>query len=76
MEDVLLRRYIDTALLTHREETALRAAQRNRMSIGVGVTREAQEIFDKLKQTMPCAALSADTQRRRVKIRKLRSRVF
>jgi len=46
--------YIDTALLTHREETALRQAQRNRMSIGVGVTREAQEIFDKLKQTMPC----------------------
>merc|ERR1719253_635354 len=38
----------------------LRAMQRNRMSIGVGVTREAQEIFDKLKNTMPCEWQGSD----------------
>jgi hypothetical protein len=46
--------YIDKALLAHREENMLRSMQRNRMQIGVGVTREAQAIFDKLKMTMPC----------------------
>jgi hypothetical protein len=45
---------IDIQLLTHREEQALRNQQRNRMQIGVGVTRQAQEIFDRLRQTMQC----------------------
>lgn len=52
--------YIDKNLLAHREENALRNMQRNRMQIGVGVTREAQAIFDKLKQTMPCEWQASD----------------
>ena len=46
---------VDEARNQKREAAAIKAAQASAANIGVGVTQEAQDIFDALARTLPCA---------------------
>jgi hypothetical protein len=46
---------VDKARSERREEVNVKAAQASAANIGVGVTQEAQDIFDALARTLPCS---------------------
>jgi len=46
--------HVDLARAEEREARALRQARADLAKVGVGVTREAQALFDALAKTMPC----------------------
>eukprot|EP00775_Hariotina_reticulata_P007469 gene7469-7679_t len=46
--------YVDKDRARQREEKALLQAEGDMTKVGVGVTKEAQSIFDSLSKTMPC----------------------
>lgn len=46
---------VDVTRCMAREEAAVRRAQEQSGNIGVGVSDEAQDVFDALAKTMPCA---------------------
>jgi hypothetical protein len=46
---------VDRARSERREEANVKAAQASAANIGVGVTQEAQDIFDAIARTLPCS---------------------
>eukprot|EP00878_Enallax_costatus_P003780 GHUV01003996.1.p1 GENE.GHUV01003996.1~~GHUV01003996.1.p1 ORF type:complete len:180 (+),score=44.74 GHUV01003996.1:322-861(+) len=46
--------YVDKDRARQREEKALQQAEADMAKVGVGVTKEAQQLFDVLCRTMPC----------------------